>query len=312
MTPSMTPSGRQLEIRAGRYAATVTEVGASLRRLERDGRPLVRPYDVDEHAPAYSGAVLAPWPNRIADGRYTFGDREHQLPVNEVERMTALHGLVLWEPWEVLEHEPSSVTLEVRVFPRPGYPFRLDLVITYSLDESGLSVLLGAVNVGVDPAPYGCSLHPYLVAGDGTVDDWTLELPVTEVLDVDDRLLPTGLRPAAELDYDFTRVRSLAGVEVDHAFTGVRWSAPNPATGLAEAAACVRAADGSGVELRWDSRCPWVQLHTADRPEPRLHRTGLALEPMTCPPNAFATGQADVLPPGGHHRARWRIAALPG
>jgi aldose 1-epimerase len=309
----MTPSGRQLEIRAGRYAATVTEVGASLRRLEHDGRPLVRAYDVDEHAPHFSGAVLAPWPNRVADGRYSFDGQEHQLPINEVERMTALHGLVLWEPWEVLEHNSSSVTLEVRVFPRSGYPFRLDLVVTYSLDDAGLSVLIGAVNVGVDAAPYGCSMHPYLVAGDGTVDDWTLELPATEVLDADpDRLLPIGLRPAAELGYDFTTPRSLEGVAVDHAFTGIRWSEPNPATGLAEASAVVRAADGAGVELRWDSRCPWVQLHTADRPEPRFDRTGLALEPMTCPPNAFATGEVDVLPPGGHHRARWRIAAVPG
>jgi len=301
----MTPSGRQLEIRSGRYSATVTEVGASLRRLEHDGRPLVRPYDVDELAPAYSGAILAPWPNRIADGRYTFDGQEHQLPVNEVERMTALHGLVLWEPWEVLQHTGSAVTLEARLFPRPGYPFRLDLVVTYSLGENGLSVLLGAVNVGVTPAPYGCSLHPYLVAGDGAVDDWTLELPAAEVLDVDpERLLPLSLGPADKLGFDFRSQRSLEGVAVDHAFTGVTWS---PA---GEAVAVVRAADGQGVAMHWDRRCPWVQVHTADRPEPRLDRTGLALEPMTCPPNAFATGEADVLPPGGHHRARWRIEAV--
>jgi aldose 1-epimerase len=301
----VTPSGRQLEIRSGRYSATITEVGASLRRLEHDGRPLVRSYDVDELAPAYSGALLAPWPNRIADGRYSFGGQEHQLPVNELERMTALHGLVLYEPWEVLQQDGSSVTLEARLFPRPGYPFRLDLVVTYSLDASGLSILLGAVNVGVDPAPYGCSLHPYLVAGDGEVDDWTLELPATEVLDVDEeRLLPVGRRPAGELGYDFTTERSLEGVAVDHAFTGVRFSQAG------EAVAVVRAADGRGVAMHWDRRCPWVQVHTADRPEPRLDRTGLALEPMTCPPNAFATGDMDVLPPGGHHRVRWRIEAV--
>ncbi len=73
------------------------------------------------------GQVLIPWPNRIADGRYEFGDMQHQLPLNEAERGNAIHGLVRWSAWTVTEHETSRVTMEHQLHPQPGYPFALAL-----------------------------------------------------------------------------------------------------------------------------------------------------------------------------------------
>jgi len=69
---------------------------------------------------------------------------------------------------------------------------------------------------------------------------------------------------------------------------------------------------GTGVALIWDPQVlPWVQVHTADRPEPALNRSGIAVEPMTCPPDAFNSGDdLVILDPGARHEASWVIRAI--
>ncbi|MQA26629.1 MAG: galactose mutarotase [Micromonosporaceae bacterium] len=299
-------TGEQHEISGHGYRAVVTEVGAALRVLRHDDRDLVAPHSADAVRPVHRGDVLAPWPNRIADGRYRFGGATYQLPVNEVDRSNALHGLVFWEAWRLVERTPTSVVLGHRLFPRVGYPFTLDLEVSYSLAEAGLTWQVSAVNVGVGPAPYGCAPHPYLIGGQGKVDDWSLELPAEDYLAVTpDRLLPVDVRPVAGSELDFRQLRPIGGAEIDHAFTGLRWDKAG------RVAARVLGADGRGVAVRWDRGCRWVQVHTADRPEAELHRSGLALEPMTCPPDAFNSGtDLVVLAPGDTHRASWTVSAI--
>ncbi|SFP48925.1 aldose 1-epimerase [Geodermatophilus dictyosporus] len=310
MTSRVPPTGEQVELRAGDVTAVVTEVGGGLRRLRLRDRDLVAGFGADAARPVFRGSVLAPWPNRVGDGRYRWAGREEQLPLTEPDRRTALHGLLCWTRWEVRDRSSDGVALGARVVPQPGYPHQLDVVVTYRVHGDGLSWRLAAENTGTTAAPYGCSVHPYLVAGPGRVDDWTLSLSAGEYLEVDDgRLLPVGRRPVDGTALDFRAGRTpLRGVTVDHAVTGV---APDP-DGTARAE--VRCADGSGVALEWDpERLPWVQLHTADRPEPELHRAGLAVEPMTCPPDAFRSGEdVVVLRPGDRHTAEWRIRALTG
>ncbi|MCE3294044.1 MAG: Aldose 1-epimerase, partial [Arthrobacter sp.] len=67
---------------------------------------------------------------------------------------------------------------------------------------------------------------------------------------------------------------------------------------------------GTGVELAWGSEWPWVQIHTGDKPV-GPDRLGLAVEPMTCPPDAFNSGVDVVrLAPGQVHSASWSIRAV--
>ncbi len=298
------PTGRQLSLDAAGYHAEITEVGGHLRKLTRNGRPLVREFGVDHIPPLYSGAVLAPWPNRIADGRYSFQGKDFQLPINEVDRGAALHGLVADRPWSIAEVSGHSVLLRHRVWPTKGYPFLLDLELRYSLDDGGLTFELVARNNGTTDAPYGCSIHPYLVAGSGTVDDWTLRLPADSFLTVDpQRLLPLHLQPVRELD--FRSGRSLRGLIIDHAFTGLTWD------GSGRSSLDVVDRDGAGVRMSWNRTTPWVQICTADRPEPEFDRTGLAAEPMTCPPDAFNSGTDLVrLGAGRDHATSIRIAGI--
>ena len=301
-------SGRQFELSAGDYRATIASVGASLRQLTWQTRHLVVPFDADEVRPAYRGAVLAPWPNRIVDGKYEFDGVEHQLPLTEPERGHALHGLVVWQDFAVVSQNPSAVSLAATIPAQLGYPFRLSLVVTYHLTEQGLLVSLEATNTGQSPAPFGASIHPYLCAGPGVVDEWSLQLPAASVLTVTpDRLVPRDLQSVTELadQFDFRRPRVIADTFLDHAFTDLS-AGPD---GMFSAR--VTDGAGSGVAITWDQACRWVQVHTADRPDPKTDRIGLAVEPMTCPPDAFNSGHdLIVLRVGGSTVVNWQVTAF--
>lgn len=309
-------SGEQHEISAGALRAVVTEVGGALRSFTDGDRDLVVPFDEASPRKHYRGSVLAPWPNRTGDGRWSWQGASQQLALTEPDRSCALHGLVCWQPWDLLERSADSVVLGTTVWPQAGYPGHLELRVSYRLVEegpdAGLTWELEATGVGDAPAPYGTSIHPYVVAGPGRVDDWTFELSAAATLVVDpDRLLPVldgdgreQLRPVDGTDLDFRGGAPLRGRSVDDAYAQL--SGPQAGT------ARVLAADGTGVAVHWDPQdCPWVQVHTADRPEPEDDRVGLAVEPMTCPPDALRTGtDLRVLERGQSTRSWWRLEPL--
>lgn len=310
-------SGIQHTLRSGSYEAVVASVGASLRSLRHDGRDLVVPFDADELRPGYRGTTLAPWPNRVVDGRYRFGGADLQLPLTEPDRGHALHGLSPWLDFHVTDAGADHVTLGATIEPQTGYPWRVEVTTTFSLGPDGLTQTVVGRNDSAAAAPWGTGPHPYLVAGASALDGWTLELPAEEVLLVtDDRLIPTALRPVdadAPGRFDFRAPRVLGTVEIDHAYSGLRRDSDGfTAVRLTDAS-------GAGVEMRWDAACPWVQIHTADLPggpaQPG-HRAGLAVEPMTCAPDAFNAASYDydagliVLEPGAESSASWRIAAI--
>lgn len=303
----MSLGGGEHRLSAGPYDAVVTEVGGGLRVLRHGSSDLVRPYAAQQVRPRFSGVLLAPWPNRVADGAYEFDGESHQLPLTEPERGNALHGLAAWDRFETLDRSDSSVTLVDMLVPRTGYPFEVEVTVTYDLDaDDGLRTTVRARNTGTRPAPWGTAAHPYLQAGTRHVDDCELTVPATQVLDVTpDRLLPIGLVPVESVGLDLRSPRVIGTTFVDHAFSGL---VPD-ADGLVR----VRLRSGTGgVECEWDPEVlPWVQVHTADTPEAETDRTGLAVEPMTCAPDAFNSGEGlVVLPPGGSHVASWRLRAL--
>lgn len=303
-------SGTQHTIRAGEYEAVIAGVGASLRRLTHAGRDLVLDFDADEVRPGFRGATLAPWPNRIVDGVYAFGGETHTLALSDPGRPNALHGLASWLAFTVVADSADSVTLAATVEPQTGYPWRVRVETTYALSDDGLTQTVVARNESDAPAPFGTGPHPYLVAGPSALDTWTFALGAAQVLQVtSDTLAPVALEEVAGSDrFDWREPRVLGAVEIDHAFTGI--TAP---------VARITDPVGTGVEMTWDAACPWVQVYTCDQPDgpaDPAHRTGLAVEPMTCAPDAFnadryayATG-LQVIEPGAEARASWRIAAL--
>lgn len=293
-------------LRRGDYAAVVTARGAALRSLTHRGRNLVVPFEADAPIPDFRGINAVPWPNRIADGRYSFDGEEHQLPVNEAERGCALHGLAFDREWALRENGENAVAFVLELGPVAGYPFRLGMEVSYLLDDGGLTWGLRALNTGAVAAPYGACPHPYLTAGPSRLDDWTLEFAADTFLEVTpDRLLPLGARPVEGSAFDFHRPRRIGQTRIDHAFSGISFDSSGTARLL------LRDPAGTGVAMEWDAACPWLQLHTADKEAPYPDRLGLAVEPMTCPPDAFNTGVDLIrLAPGASHFASWRISGL--
>lgn len=290
---------------AGGYTALVDTFSATLCSLEYEGRPLVVAHTPGVANVDYRGVVCAPWPNRLADGQYRFGGRHYQVPVNEPEKATALHGLGVFRDWEVLSNSKSEVVLALRLGSDAGYPFSVRVEARYMVSRDGLRAEIRGVNEGQTAAPYGSCPHPYLVAGSGCVNDWTLELEADHYLSVfPQRMLPTALTPTAEGPFDFRSGRGIEQMPIDNAFTGV--AASSRGRCIARLTAC----DGHGALLSWDPRAKWVQIYTGDhlRGNPR---GGLAVEPMDCPPDAFNSGEdLVVLAPGVEHSLSWALEAF--
>jgi aldose 1-epimerase len=301
---TLAPSGEQFEITAGEQRAVIVEVGGGVREYSVAGRPVLQPYAVEEMCDGAHGAPLIPWPNRLADGRYSFDGSDHQLALSEPTKRNAIHGLLRWRPWQVLEHGPNHVVMGVRLHPSPGYPFALDVSIAYELEQdAGLTVTTTAVNVGERACPYGTGQHPYLSPGAGLVDDCLLELPArTRILTDEQRQLPCGREPVEGTELDYRQGRLLGKTSIDSAFTDLDRNA------FGRAVTKLSRPDGSRLELSVDEAYPFIEIFTADTLAPSRSRRGLAVEPMTCPPNAFRSGEGLVrLEPGQASTSRWEV-----
>jgi aldose 1-epimerase len=303
--PSVRPTGQQYPIQAGQYSAVVTELGAGLRSLRLDDRELVMEFPEDGSPIGGSGQLLMPWPNRIRDGQYAFKGVDYELELTEPARHNAIHGLTRHLPWTLDTHTHSAVRLTLRLEPQPGYPFPLELSALYELDQDrGLTVAVTTENVGGSDAPYGVGSHAYLKV-DGGLDgpEGVLRVPAGRWLMVDERLLPQCEVQVAGTPYDFREVRALRGVELDTAYTEIR----RDADGLGRVTLGRGAA---GTTMWFGAGLEWLQLFSADPLEGTYHRAALAVEPMTCPPNAFVDGKdIIVLAPGETVTHTWGIVA---
>jgi aldose 1-epimerase len=296
------PSGEQFEIAFDDQRVVVVEVGGGLRSYSVGGRDVLEGYGVDEMSTAGRGQVLLPWPNRLQDGTYEFDGVRYQLALTEPEHANAIHGLVSWTSWQAREREPHRIVVGHVVNPQPGYPFTLDVAIEYELSEEGLTVRTTATNVGAAVCPYGSGAHPYLTLGTGTVDDIVLEVPAQTALRSDERGIPTGTVPVEGTDLDFRSARRIADTKLDTGYTDLR----RDESGLCRVT--LGTDHGPPRLTLWvDGSYPYLMVFTGDRPD--VQRRGLAVEPMTCAPNAFRSGDGLIrLEPGAAVTTVWGIA----
>jgi len=294
------PSGEQIELTLGDQRVVVTSVGAGLRAYSAADRDVLDGYPADAMATSGRGQLLLPWPNRIQDGSYEVDGRRHQLPLNEPERENAIHGLVRWSSWTVVEHAADRVVLRHVLHPQPGYPFMLELQVEYGLTAAGLTVVVSATNLGAEVAPYGAGAHPYLAVGAGGADEASLRVPARTVLQADKRGIPVGSKLVEGTELDFREQRPIGSAQLDHCFTDL----DRDDDGLARVHL-------DGTTLWADEGYPYLMVFTGDG-LPDVNRRSLAVEPMTCAPNAFRSGEGLTrLDPGQAHRATWGISALP-
>lgn len=299
---SLPPTGQQIEIHHGDQRAVVVEVGGGLRAYERGGQSLIDGYAENEMVTGGRGQTLIPWPNRLEDGRYDWEGESYQLPLSEPETRTAIHGFLRWRPWDVAERSERHVVMGHLLYPRPGWPFWLELRIRYDLDDEGLSVRTSARNVGNGPCPYATGAHPYLTAATLHIDACQLQVRAEEYLPTDDRQLPTGRQPVKGTAYDFREPREIGATEIDYAFASLHRD------GDGRFRTRLVGPDGRTVALWQDESYRYVEIFTGDTLPPRKKRTGLGVEPMTMPPNGLRTGTDVVrLEPGDTHDAEWGV-----
>ena len=295
------PSGRQFEISHGEQRATIVEVGGGIRTYEVSGRPVLDPYPLDSMCDGAHGTPLIPWPNRLGDGRYRFDGVDYQVPLTEPDKRNAIHGFLRWRSWQNVEQFESRVTMGTLLYPLKGYPFTLDIQVAYELGDNGLTVATTATNLGEQTCPYGCGQHPYLSPGLGLIDECFIYLDAaTRILTGDDRQLPEGREQVNGTPYDFRSGKRLGDLRLDFPFTDL--SRDNQ--GRAWVRLC--APDGSSSELWVDEHYPIVELFTGDTLDLDRRRRGMGTEPMTCPPNAFQSGDHLIrLDPGQSVMTVW-------
>jgi aldose 1-epimerase len=298
---SAPPSGEQFEIVHGEQRATIVEVGGGIRSYSHGGRDVLDPYPLEKICDGAHGAVLMPWPNRLGDGSYEFDGQRYQLELTEPEKQNAIHGLLRWVNWRATEHDADRVVVAARIHPRPGYPFDLEVSVEYALSDEGLTVTQRARNAGENTCPYGSGQHPYLSPGTGRVDACRLELPAEIVILTDpERQLPCGRADVDGGPLDFRTARELGASEIDSPFTALVRDWQGRAT------ARLTGSDGVTVELWVDEAYEMLEVYTGDTLAPERRRTGLGLEPMTCAPDAFRSGEGLIrLDPGESASATW-------
>lgn len=298
------PVGRLFQIAHGEHRAVVTESGATLRAYDVGSRPVLEAFDGPE-TPVIGaqGEILAPWPNRVVDGLWSWRGAQQQLWITEPSRGHAIHGLVRRLRWSASTVEPHHVGMEATLLAHPGWPFPLHLAVAYKVGPAGLVCRLTATNVGRAACPYGAAAHPYLAVPGGSVDDAVVRIAAATWLATDDRLSPTERRPTAGSPYDFDGVAPVGGRQADNAFCDLE-RLPDDRVEVT-----VAAPDGRTTVLWGDATVRWWQLFTGDALPERWRRHALALEPMTCGPNALNTGiDLVVLEPGDSHAMTWGLS----
>ncbi|WP_460775529.1 aldose 1-epimerase family protein [Microbacterium sp. GXF7504] len=294
------PTGHRHVLRSAHATAEITEVGASLRALRVDGVDLVVRYPDGIPAPAASGVVLLPWPNRIRDGRWRHDGTEYLLAITEPKLGNASHGLLRFASYRLEEATADAVTLAADVVPQTGYPFHLATRVTYALTPDGIEVTHTVTNVGADEAPVALGAHPYLGISDVATEELTVQVVADEWYPVDERNLPVGAAVPVDDAHDLRTPRLLAGLGLDTAYTAIRRDADGRVRGV------LRAPDGRSVELWGDESVTTLQVFTTDRYPG--HDLAVAIEPMTAPADAFNSGR-DLrrLAPGETWEVRWGI-----
>ena len=306
-------TGNQYVISSGEWSAVVTELGASLRELKWRGEDLIVPFDPNKVIPCCNGWVLAPYPNRVTNGQYSFDGEDYQMPIDEFDRQSSLHGYAYRYMWELEDLQESHVTLSWRSPDIAGYPFDITITATYALDENGLTETFTVHNNDSVKAPWAFGIHPWLANGkqgataaerDADSAACHLQIKAASHVTVNEALIPTGTEPVTGI-YDLNDGPTLEGRAFDDAWVDVERAADGATT------TTFTRPDGIEVKIIGDETINAWQCYTATGAPFAEHPYGIAVEPMTAPANAFRTGDHLVtLAPNGDYTTVVRYEAV--
>lgn len=287
----------------GNEITVIPEMGARLNHfqvnLHGDSIDIIDGYS-DAHALSdgslAKNALLAPFPNRVADGQYHFLGRDFQLDINRPDEDNAIHGFVLNKIF-TLESSAEvddyyELVLQSEIELEAGYPFPFTMVVKYRFGGPWLEVDTELTNTGKTHLPAGFGWHPYFRASDG-INHLRLSLSPVEKIEVDDRMIPTGKMEPYDI---FSAAHQIGTTEFD---TGFHILSPDCEVQLYDEVI------GLYITLTFpavDTQYEYVQVYTPP------NRESIAIEPMTCAADAFNNGWGlKKLAPGESLRSHFTI-----
>jgi aldose 1-epimerase len=279
-------------------SATLSTTGASILELALDSKNLIpRTKDATK---VFAGAVLAPWQNRLANGEWVDPKgRTLRNPINEVSLGNAHHGLVFDAEFSVKEQITNSITFEHLIGESAGYPFKVNLEISYELTEFEFTCRFTATNKGQEIAPFVIGFHPYFAIGDSS--QAFLTLPAESFYTQTKSKTPDEKMPSPNSDFDFSKGRVLAGLEIDDFFTDL-------VVNSGEIVSRLDTADWV-IELHQSENLKHLVVYLTDHFDSDSGViSALALEPASGAANAFNNQQDLVLiNPGESFIGHWGV-----
>ncbi len=254
------------------------ELGASIVGLELFSQgfwlPLLRPTAAaalaQRRSPETSSYPLAPYSNRIREGRFVFAGRTYQLKPNWADGQT-LHGEAHSRPWAWARQDEKTLfcRFDSSRFAEVNFPFPFAVELTYRLLPQGLEIHTRLQNTGQEPMPAGMGHHPYFMRFLGYSEEARLQFRARRVYLTDQSCLPT--QPAQPLPpgFDFSQPKPVGSARFDHVFAG--WEGWLELTW-----------PGSGWRLRLEAEPIFSHLVLFTAPD-----GSLALEPVTHATDGF-------------------------
>lgn len=278
-----------IEISSGNSFALIDPYGSALVALTLDDKELMPKSAEPRHT--FQGVTLAPWPNRIAAGRYSFQGSDYQLDINEAFG-NALHGFSFAKTASVKSQAPDSAILTHQLEPVAGYPFSLEITLEFRISNQGLEVTTGARNLGASSCPIGLGTHPFFVFDESS----TLEVFAKTAAVHGSDMMPIGYLPASEAGFGAGNPRPIDQLPLDVQFSEIQ-----------EVCAVLRTKDYS-FEV-FQSGADWLMVYTTEAFNWADGRTkAVAIEPQTCAADAFNSGAGlKVLEPGENFKYQWGV-----
>lgn len=300
-------------LHAGEITMQVTNYGARVVSLWTPGRDgtyqdIVLGYEtidryVDNTGERFLGAVVGPYANRIARGRFTLDGTEYTLPVNNNGQ--TLHGGLNGLDrvvWEVVSATDDKLVMHYKhADGQEGFPGNLRIEMTYSLTPQNEFRI--DYDASTDkPTVVNLSHHPFFNLkgeGNGTILDHVLTINASRTTPVDSVLIPTGeIADVTGTPFDF-RTPHAIGERIDANNEQLRngggydhnWIADRTTADGIELIATVREpASGRTVEV-WSDQ-PALQFYSGNffdgtsvgkYGRPQRYRESLALETQKYP-----------------------------
>lgn len=185
-------------------------------------------FEAGEGQPSHHGIpILFPFPNRIRDGRYTWDDKDYQLPLSP-GHPNSLHGFCYNRPWRLIEQGDDFAVGQFQlsvdaISLLEHWPSDFIIEVRYTVDGAALRMQVTVHNPSDSPLPWGFGTHAYFrlpLGSAGSKDRCLVQAPAAEEWILED-CLPTGERQPVGSHNDLRSGVTLANRQLDDVLTGL-------------------------------------------------------------------------------------------